>query len=134
MTAHLLDASVVIAGSDGEHVHFERVERWRASDTGPWALCPIVEGALVRYLVRTGESAVRAAEVVGAWRAVPGVEFWSDDVSYRDADLSRVRGHRQVTDAYLVALATAHGGVLATLDEGLVRAHPNGAVLVPELP
>ena len=29
-------------------------------------------------------------------------------------------GHRQITDAYLVALATSRGGVLATLDRGVL--------------
>jgi predicted nucleic acid-binding protein len=39
-------------------------------------------------------------------------------------------GHRQVTDAYLAALARAHRGRLTTFDEGLVAAHPDVAVLV----
>jgi predicted nucleic acid-binding protein len=29
-----------------------------------------------------------------------------------------LRGHRQVTDAFLIGLAARHGGVLATLDGG----------------
>ncbi len=35
------------------------------------------------------------------------------------AHLLGVIGHRQVTDAYLVALARHHGGRVATLDKGL---------------
>lgn len=32
--------------------------------------------------------------------------------------------HRQVTDAYLVALATQHGGRIITVDKGLHALHP----------
>ena len=49
---------------------------------------------------------------------LPGHEFWPDDISWRDASAicPPLGGHRQVTDAYLVALATQRGGILATLD------------------
>jgi predicted nucleic acid-binding protein len=30
-------------------------------------------------------------------------------------------GHRQVTDAYLLALCQRHGGLLATLDRGVAE-------------
>ncbi|UUT34755.1 hypothetical protein [Microbacterium elymi] len=38
----------------------------------------------------------------------PKAEFWPDAVSYADGNLSEVRGHRQVTDAYLLSLARRH--------------------------
>ena len=47
---------------------------------------------------------------------------------FTDADIAN---HRQVTDAYLAALARARGARLATLDRGLAAAHPDVAVLVP---
>jgi predicted nucleic acid-binding protein len=130
VTTHLLDSSTIISISSAEHVHHGRAVDW-ASKTSRLALCPIVEGALVRYSVRMGASATSAQGVLEVWRARPGVELWPDDLSYADADLAQVRGHRQVTDAYLVALAAHHGGVLATLDEALATSHPEHAVLVP---
>lgn len=130
MTVHLLDASVLIPVSSPEHVHHERASRWVARRRG-LALCPVVEGALARYAVRLGATTATVQDVLRAWRTRPGVEFWPDDVSYADADLSAVRGHRQIAAAYLVALATSHGGVLATMDEGLVRAHPDHSVMLP---
>ena len=49
--------------------------------------------------------------------------FWADSIPYEVAHLIGVIGHRQVTDAYLVALARHNRGVLATLDRGLHALH-----------
>ena len=50
---------------------------------------------------------------------LPGHVFWPDDITLRDADCIDAgallsTGH--ITDLYLLALAVAHGGRLATLD------------------
>jgi len=129
-TTYLLDANVLIALSVAEHVHHDRATRWAAT-TGRFALCPIAEGALIRFLVRLGVRAHDAQQLLKVLRTNPEVEFWADSISYGDADLTRVRGHRQTTDAYLVALAKARGGVLATLDEGLAGEHPDLSLLLP---
>jgi hypothetical protein len=86
---------------------------------------------LVRYLIRIGERIATATDLLAAMRTTAGVDFWADTISYADADLSRVRGHAQVTDAYLAALAAANSGVLATLDVGLVHEWPESTFLVP---
>jgi predicted nucleic acid-binding protein len=52
----------------------------------------------------------------------PRHEFWADSLSLSDAVKkleSRMRGHRQITDAYLVGLARHRKGRLATMDKGL---------------
>ncbi|MDR2347370.1 MAG: hypothetical protein LBD90_01865, partial [Bifidobacteriaceae bacterium] len=92
-------------------------------------------GALVRFLIRLGEAPATCASVLEAVAARPGYEFWPDALDYRALDLGRVRGHRQVTDSYLAALAASRGKAkLATFDAGLAQAHPRHAYLVPELP
>ena len=106
MTAYLLDANVLIALTVAEHEHHRRASSWVSGIDG-FALCPVVEGALVRFLVRIGETPAVATQLLRAVHDVPGCEFWPDSVSYANADLGHVRGHRQVTDAYLVALAGA---------------------------
>ncbi|MGD0446425.1 MAG: hypothetical protein ABSA39_21015 [Edaphobacter sp.] len=56
-------------------------------------------------------------------RALPGHEFWADDITLLDPqriDASRLLDSGQVTDTYLLALASAHGGQLATFDHQLV--------------
>jgi len=62
---------------------------------------------------------------------LPGHEFWSDDITLLDAkrvDGSRLLDSAQVTDSYLLALASAHGSQLATFDQRLVTdAVVNGA-------
>jgi hypothetical protein len=47
-----------------------------------------------------------------------------------DADLTSVRGHRQVTDAYLASLAAHYHGYVATFDKGFAATHPDLAVLI----
>ena len=44
--------------------------------------------------------------------------------------LSLVAGHRQVTDAYLAALATRHDATVATFDRSMAVLHPNSATLI----
>lgn len=129
MTVFLLDANVLIALTVADHEHHDRVGRWFAS--GPeFAVSPVVEGALVRFLVRIGEPPSTAQELLRHVHDRPACRQWPDDLSYADVDLDDVRGHRQVTDTYLVCLAAAHDGRLATLDASLATRRSD-AVLVP---
>lgn len=62
---------------------------------------------------------------------LPSHQFWPDDIVVRAAvEGFRVRGHRQLTDAYLLGLARAKGGVVATLDRGLLELAGEDAGLV----
>ena len=63
MTTYLLDANVLIALTIEEHEHHRRVSTWLAN-VERVALCPLVEGALFRFLVRIGESVGAASEVL----------------------------------------------------------------------
>ncbi len=126
----LLDANVLIALTDGDHVHPEASESWLTSWPGAFASCPITQGALVRFLLRNGSTSTAASTVVRDLGASARHRFWSDDHGYDVVDLRGVVGHRQVTDAYLAGLARAHGGRLATLDKALAMLHPDVAVLV----
>jgi toxin-antitoxin system PIN domain toxin len=130
VTTYLFDANVLIALTVAEHEHHDRASRWVAG-IEHFALCPAVQGALIRFLLRIGESATAATEVLRAVHTLPGCAFWADSLTYVDAGLGHVRGHRQVTDAYLASLASANGGVLATLDEALAEELPAEVVLVP---
>jgi toxin-antitoxin system PIN domain toxin len=125
----LLDSSVLIALTIAEHEHHASASAWLA-EAGRFAVCPVVEGALVRFLVRLGESGETARAVLEGVHRHARCAFWPDSLSYRGLGLAGVRGHRQVTDAYLVGLAEHRRGRLATLDRALVEAHPRRTVLV----
>lgn len=130
MTVYLLDANVLIAAAIAEHEHHGRATTWLATVTD-FALSPVVEGSLVRFLLRMGESTATASAMVAGFLAHPRCHFWPDDLSYTDVDLSGVTGHRQVTDAYLAGLAAAHGGLVATFDTALARSRPASTLLIP---
>lgn len=65
---------------------------------------------------------VEAVALLQANVSQPGHEFWSQSLPVPvaiGAIPAALQGHRQVTDAYLLALARHHRGVFATFDRGL---------------
>ncbi|GAA3602527.1 type II toxin-antitoxin system ribonuclease VapC29 [Marihabitans asiaticum] len=122
MNRALLDANTLIALVVAEHEHHGEAQRWFAAQDQV-LVCPVVEGALVRFLVRLGQTGAVASAVLSRLYLSPKITA-VDDLSYRDVDLTAVTGHRQVTDVYLVALAGHHGATLATFDKALRSAYP----------
>jgi predicted nucleic acid-binding protein len=61
-----------------------------------------------------------AARMLSRITSNAGHVFWPDDVQLTDVigtyNSTQLRGHLQVPDAYLLSLAIAHGGKLATFD------------------
>lgn len=130
MTA-LLDANVLIALVVAEHVHHDAAAEWLSASDAGFATCPITQGSLVRFLLRTGQPAAAARDVVSAIENSDRHEFWPDSVSFAAVELTGVVVHRQVTDAYLAQLARTRHGHLATLDSGLAHLHSDVALLIP---
>ena len=130
MSPLLADGNLLIALVVVDHVHHDRAVEWFATEEPTLATCPITEGTLLRFLMREGGSASAAIGVLDAIRAAPWHRFWADDIPYEAAQLGGVIGHRQVTDAYLVALARHHGGRVATLDKGLAALHGGDVLLL----
>jgi uncharacterized protein len=129
----LLDVNVLIALFNEHHVHHEPAHDWFANHRGqPWATCPLTENAFIRILADPAQRQAFAplpllAHHLDRFCRDKHHEFWPDGVSIRDAalfNLSQVRGHRQVTDVYLLGLAVKRGGRLVTFDRSL----PMGAV------
>ena len=130
MTTALLDANALIALVIEEHEHHERARSWFA-DAETVAVSPVVEGALVRMLVRLGEPASSAQQALRALADHPKVQWWPDDLPYAEAPLTGVHGHRQVTDAYLAGLADRHpDAIVATFDRGFASTFPQ-VTLIP---
>lgn len=128
----LLDGNVLVALTDAAHVHHLPAQRWFARSTAPFATCPITQGTLLRLLLRFGAAADASAAiaVLRALTAHPRHRFWADDVDYLHVNCKGVLGHRQVTDAYLAALARHHGGNLASFDRGLAALHADVVELI----
>jgi predicted nucleic acid-binding protein len=124
---YLLDANALIALTHTDHVNHEAASRWVYNKKT--CICPIVEGALVRFLIRVGESGNTASALLELLRS--RCEWIPDDVSYGSIDLSETLGHRQVTDTYLLELAKHHRLVLATFDKPLADRGKGNAELIP---
>jgi toxin-antitoxin system PIN domain toxin len=125
MTAFLLDVNVLLALAWREHQFHSTTQEWfaRNADRG-WATCPLVEAGFVRIISNPQFSprAVSPQEAIDALAISvghPKHQFWADAVPVTDGlarFANRIVGHKQVTDAYLLALARHHRGKLATLD------------------
>ena len=121
----LLDVNVWIALLDDAHVHNAQALALFQKPGLPIATCPLVENGVLRVLNLPGYSQHGPAgfEAVRAKMSLACADvdhvFWADDVSLRTeglVDWGRVFGHGQITDLYLLALAVAHHGALATFD------------------
>jgi len=127
----LLDTNVLIALVVADHVHHDAAEAWFATDTDAFATCPITQGGLIRLLIRQGQPAKAAIDLLSAVAVHSRHEFWPDDQSFDAVSVRGVIGHRQVTDAYLAHLARVRDARLATFDQGLAKLHSDVADLVP---
>lgn len=130
----LLDANVLIALCAPDHVDHSRAANWYFSEKNrKFATCPMTQGALIRFQLRFGRGikATQAWRLLAAVCAFPNHQFWPDDISFNEVPTKGILGHRQVTDAYLVALAVKHKGCVVTMDEGLFALHSAQSLLIP---
>jgi hypothetical protein len=102
----LLDGNALVALVTTTHVHHRAAVAWFAAEDAPFATCPITQGTLLRLLIRLGDMTVEASlAVLSSLTSHVRHRFWSDDLEYVHVSFRGVLGHRQVTDAYLAALA-----------------------------
>lgn len=131
----LLDVNVLIALLDAAHIHHRIAHAWldRAIDQG-WASCPITQNGCIRIMSQPGyPGALRVHDVaarLGEAVAGPAHAFWPDDIEPLAGDMlrwDRILGHRQVTDAYLLALAVRHECCFVTFEQRIGIAAVRGA-------
>lgn len=135
MKRALLDVNVLLALLDSDHVDHDRSQGWLADNlSGGWASCAITENGFVRILSQprypSPVPAAEAAELLSRATTSGQHAFWPCDISLLDplvVDRTRLLGTRQVTDAYLLALAAVHDGRFVTFDRGLSLATVPGA-------
>lgn len=129
---YLLDGNVLVALADAAHVHHEAAVRWFGSNDVPFATCPITQGTLLRMLVqfKAVSDMASAVSFLKKFTAHPRHRFWPDSLPYTAISWRGVLGQRQLTDAYLAALARDHGGRIATFDQSLAALHTDSAELL----
>jgi toxin-antitoxin system PIN domain toxin len=135
--AALLDINILTALLWPAHEHHVVAHRWfgdRAS--APWASCSLTQLGFVRIVSnpafsRDALSPADALALLAENLAHPAHEFWTDRLQVPVAVHgieARLQGYRQLTDAYLLALAHRRKGVFATFDRG-VRSFAGDAFL-----
>ena len=131
----LLDVNVLIALLDAGHMHHGLAMSWLEREIGHgWASCPITQNGCIRIMSQPkypgSVTALQVADRLAEAAKSPHHEFWAADLSMLDDgvfDWSRVLGHRQVTDIYLLALAAKHAGRFVTFDRRIALGAVQGA-------
>lgn len=131
----LLDVNVLIALLDADHLHHFLATSWFAAEQkSGWATCPLTQNGCVRIMAqpayRGSFSLPQVAERLANLSGGPNHRFWParlDLLNQQHFDLSALTGHRQITDAYLLALAVKNGGCFVTFDRGVALGGVVGA-------
>ena len=133
---YLLDVNVWIALLDEAHVHHPTALAFIEQKKLKIASCPLVENGVIRILNLPGYSKYGPVGFERVSNKLQEIchdvdhEFWPDSLTLRTVgliDWSRVLGHNQITDIYLLALAKANQGCLATLDHRVALSTVVGA-------
>jgi uncharacterized protein len=131
----LLDVNVLVALLDAAHLHHRTATDWLTANLRHgWASCPMTQNGCLRILSLpaypnpqpTASVAHRLALAVADAAHV----FWPDAFSLLEPGRllwDRVLTSRQISDAYLLALASAHAGRLVTFDRGIAVEAVQGA-------
>jgi toxin-antitoxin system PIN domain toxin len=127
MMRALLDINVLLALFDADHVDHSRTREWLEADIGHgWASCAITQNGFVRVISQPRYPSpipvAQAIELLSRATRSEYHEFWPCELSLLDeriVDRTRIHGPRKVTDAYLLALALAHGGRFVTFDRAI---------------
>lgn len=132
----LLDVNVLVALFFAAHAQHDVAHDWFEDHRkGGWATCAVTENGAVRILsnrslVMTPWSPSETITQLRRVREAGGHQFLPMHVSLTDErifDPAIIRGHRQVTDIYLLGLATAAGGTFVTFDRSIPLAAVKGA-------
>ncbi len=133
----LLDINVLLALLDSDHLDHAMARTWLDSEIHHgWASCALTQNGFVRIISQPRyPSAIPPTEAIRRLRQATRTQhhaFWDCSVSLLDEraiDPTRLHGPRNVTDAYLLALATANGGRFVTFDRTVPREAAHGARL-----
>ena len=125
---YLLDVNALVALGLMHHEFHDRVASWvEAEHSAILATCSITELGFVRVLAQAqayGITVSQARSLLLRLKRVGSSRFTfivdQHDVSHLP---SWVKAPKRITDGHLSRLASAHDGVLATLDENIPGSH-----------
>jgi predicted nucleic acid-binding protein len=115
------DVNVLVAASDRDHVFHVKAKEWLMANA-PIATCALTELGMVRILVQLGTSIKDAEDQLAFLASNFRGSFINCDISV-DALIGKIKGHRQLTDKYLMELCAKHSLQLATFDKSISGAH-----------
>jgi len=125
----LLDTNVLIALTETSHTHHQKAQDWlNSSDERDWGISPLTEASFLRITTNSKSypnprTLALAIATLRAMKEFPRFWYWEMKDSWVTLTApfaSRISGHQQVTDAYLLGLAIKEDGVLVTFDRGIV--------------
>jgi toxin-antitoxin system PIN domain toxin len=137
VTECLLDVNVLVGLLWRRHTLHRSAMEWftnHASDG--WATCPITQAGFVRIVSNPAidpmaPSIPKAIDLLRvATRQKSHHRFWADDLSLTEISSgvrTRMQGLKQITDAYLLALAIGHNARFVTFDRGILSLAPQGS-------
>ena len=125
----LLDTNVLIALTETSHTHHQKAQDWlNSSGERDWGISPLTEAGFLRITTNSKSypnprTLALAIATLRAMKEFPRFWYWEMKDSWVTLTApfaSRISGHQQVTDAYLLGLAIKEDGVLVTFDRGIV--------------
>jgi toxin-antitoxin system PIN domain toxin len=132
MSQWLLDANLLVALASPTHTHHSLAEAWFDLHAREgWATCVVTELAFIRLSLNPAlhlppRNAAAARAMLTKIVTHRSHAYWRDPINavrtspFHDV-FDRIATYKDVTDAYLVALAERHHGWLATFDEALPK-------------
>ena len=134
--SYLLDANALIALGWPAHEHHGRMIRWFKSHARQgWATCALTQAAFVRIISQpafAGQavSVSDVSELLLRNTCHPQHRLLALDFGFEQVlghCTGGVRGHRQITDAWLLALAARNNAKLVSFDTGIPQLLATGA-------
>ena len=121
----LLDINLIIALLDSAHVFHGSAQTWLEKEIqNGWATCPITENGVIRIMSQNAypnsQPPSKIAERLAEACQHPTHEFWPETISLVKDGVIRwqyLLGPRQITDAYLLAIAVVNQGKFVSFDQ-----------------
>lgn len=122
---YLADVNLLIARLFESHEHYGRAAEWFQTPGLQWALCPWAEAGFLRFATRPERlSMSEATGLLDELARHPGYHYRSCSQNWRTLTrpfFSRLHGHNQVTDAWLLGMAIHDQLILSTFDKRILH-------------